>query len=194
MNYAERTLNFLFNPFGRIPRAEYIAFVLATWLMAALSFWKMTEANAIALGIFFMFPTVCVAIRRWHDFDHTGWWLTLRFAPLLLLWVLGPLNFVILLMQTMPIAVLVMECVMPGTRGANRYGPQPMGFFARRAPRPRTAPAPIAVAAAAKLARKPFATAAKPSRPVTKPVKAKVNKVKAKAKPKAKPAKRNKRK
>lgn len=187
MTYATRTLNFFFSPFGRIPRAEYIVFVLATWLVTALSFWKLGEHIAIPLGIFLTFPAVCVAIRRWHDFDHTGWWLTLRFAPLLLLWAFGPLGFVMLLMQTMPIAVLVMECVMPGTRGPNRHGPQPLGFFASRAPKPRVAPQPMPIAVAAKLARKPVVKASKPSRPVARPVKAK-----AKVKAKTKPAKRKK--
>jgi uncharacterized membrane protein YhaH (DUF805 family) len=56
-----------------------------------------------------LLPNVAVGVRRLHDTDRTGWWLLLVFIPLI-----GA------------IILIVWFCTM-GTRGYNRFGPDPLG-------------------------------------------------------------------
>jgi uncharacterized membrane protein YhaH (DUF805 family) len=59
-----------------------------------------------ALGIFI--PYLAVGVRRLHDTDRSGWWLLIGLIPLI-----GGL-------------VLLVFFIMSGTRGANRFGPDPV--------------------------------------------------------------------
>jgi uncharacterized membrane protein YhaH (DUF805 family) len=60
-----------------------------------------------ALAIFI--PSLAVQVRRLHDQDKSGWWVLLNFIPYI-----GA------------IVILVMMC-LDGTRGPNRFGPDPKG-------------------------------------------------------------------
>lgn len=53
-------------------------------------------------------PYFAVAVRRLHDIDRSGWWLLLAFIPLI-----GGI-------------VLLVFFIMSGTRGPNRFGPDPI--------------------------------------------------------------------
>ena len=53
-------------------------------------------------------PSIAVGVRRLHDTDRSGWWLLLGFVPFV-----GWL-------------VLFIFMVMGGTRGPNRFGPDPV--------------------------------------------------------------------
>lgn len=125
---------------GRSTRRELFAFDLtllaaltlawhapdlaAPWLAALDLRPEMARGGVLlaALGFVLLFgaaPGIAVHARRLHDADRSGWWLLLPVAtPLLLL---------------------------PGTRGANRYGTDPRGP-ARAAPAPDSAPEPLRVA------------------------------------------------
>ena len=59
-----------------------------------------------ALGI--LIPHLAVMVRRLHDTDRSGWWLLLGLLPLL-----GGL-------------VLLIFFIIGGTRGPNRFGPDPV--------------------------------------------------------------------
>ncbi|WP_300115411.1 DUF805 domain-containing protein [Sphingobium sp.] len=59
-----------------------------------------------ALGI--LIPHLAVMVRRLHDTDRSGWWLLLGLLPLL-----GGL-------------VLLIFFIIGGTRGPNRFGPDPI--------------------------------------------------------------------
>jgi hypothetical protein len=59
---------------------------------------------------------VVVQVRRWHDINASGWWVLLNAIPYL-----GH-------------AATIIVCgFIPGTRGLNRFGPDPLG----RTPRPQ---------------------------------------------------------
>ncbi|QFT78436.1 DUF805 domain-containing protein [Erythrobacter sp. THAF29] len=62
----------------------------------------------VYLGLFFI-PGLAVTVRRFHDQDKSGWFILLQFIP----YVGG-------------LIVLVFMC-LEGTRGPNRYGPDPKG-------------------------------------------------------------------
>ena len=59
----------------------------------------------VSLGLFL--PGLAVAVRRLHDVDRSGWWLRLAFVPLI------------------GIIVLIVWWCTEGTRGPNRFGPDP---------------------------------------------------------------------
>ena len=62
----------------------------------------------VYLALFFI-PGLAVTVRRFHDQDKSGWFVLLQFIPYI-----GPL------------IVLVFMC-LEGTRGPNRFGPDPKG-------------------------------------------------------------------
>lgn len=106
---------------GRSRRAEFWTFVLANSVMIAvlslamIGFGVVKEpaigascgmiAAAFALAV--VLPSLACTVRRLHDTGKTGWWSVLWFIP-----VAGEL-------------VLLVMLAMDGTRGSNRYGPDP---------------------------------------------------------------------
>jgi len=104
---------------GRAPRSEYWWFTLflllagfALGLADALFFLTPADQTGPLNTIFTLatlLPSLAVGARRLHDVDRTGWWL--------LLWLVPVLGWLILLWWT----------VQPGTRGPNRFGPDPLG-------------------------------------------------------------------
>ena len=123
---------------GRAPRSEYWFFVLAQtialyaiWIVASIvgaMFGIATGTHGAPSvqpqhfdpaslyiqipGFLFMLalwlPTISVAVRRLHDVNRSGWWLWLNLIPIAgALW------------------LLVWKC-SSGTRGDNRFGPNPL--------------------------------------------------------------------
>jgi uncharacterized membrane protein YhaH (DUF805 family) len=112
---------------GRSPRAEYWWFALLILLavfafvllsMAALGGPTDLESDSrpvasivlvilalACLGIFI--PSIAVQVRRMHDQDMSGWWVLLFAIPYI-----GPLIGLVFML-------------IPGTRGPNRFGPDP---------------------------------------------------------------------
>ena len=119
-----------FNFSGRARRAEYWTFHLFNTLVLfglafALGMVAGKEAAGPFAGLFMLaslMPGLAVAVRRMHDIDKSGWNLLLGFIPLI-----GPI-------------LILFFAVKDGTRGENRFGPDP------KAPLP--APSKSSVAAA----------------------------------------------
>ena len=63
----------------------------------------------LLFGLAILIPSIAVQVRRFHDQDKSGWFVLLNLIPYL-----GG------------IIVLVFMC-LEGTRGPNRYGPDPKG-------------------------------------------------------------------
>lgn len=79
-----------------------------------------------------LIPSIAVGIRRLHDIDRTGWWLMLGYGPSILSTILAMAESVELaaifnLLSMIGFIVLLVFAVLPGTRGPNRYGPDPKG-------------------------------------------------------------------
>ncbi|MFV0625265.1 DUF805 domain-containing protein [Sphingomonas sp. ac-8] len=105
---------------GRSRRREYWMFQLFYGIVIAvlvgLAF-LMGDPNSpatfplILLGLFVLatiVPAIAVQVRRFHDQDKSGWFVLINFVP----YVGGIVTFVFM--------------VLPGTRGANRFGPDPI--------------------------------------------------------------------
>lgn len=104
---------------GRSRRKEYWFFVLGVFIVAIIL--SIIEGAAGLSGmiagaygpltaLFFLgilVPSIAVQVRRFHDQDKSGWWVLIGLIP-----ILGGL------------AVLVFM-FLEGTRGPNRFGPDP---------------------------------------------------------------------
>ncbi len=106
---------------GRAPRAElwwWVLFVLLLDIGASLigvaldsgaeggHVYVMVLRGLASLAV--LLPGLAVAVRRLHDIDKSGWWLLIGIIPFF-----GAL------------VLLIFYC-LPGMRGANRFGPDPL--------------------------------------------------------------------
>ncbi len=91
---------------GRARRKEYWYFVLFHLIFIILSSLIADAMNSqlvYAIYILALFiPTMAVSVRRMHDINKSGWFILI------------------------PIYNLILYCT-PGTRGENKYGPDPTG-------------------------------------------------------------------
>lgn len=113
---------------GRAPRSEYWWFMLfcmvVPWAVSLISavffsdvfYVEVGEAHGQPLGLdafvalftlFTFIPSLAVTVRRFHDMDHTGWWLLLAFTGI------GTI-------------VVFFWLMFRGTTGPNRFGPDPL--------------------------------------------------------------------
>lgn len=76
----------------------------STWAGYRTQGGPLTGLFALAMVI----PYLAVAVRRLHDGDRSGWWLLIGLIP-----VIGGL-------------VLLVFFIISGTRGPNRFGPDPV--------------------------------------------------------------------
>ena len=101
---------------GRARRAEFwyytliytllsIACAVVDGFIGARSGMGILQA-LLTLALFI--PTLAVTVRRLHDTDRSGWWFLISFVPVI--------GFI----------VLLIFMVLPGTSGANRFGPDPI--------------------------------------------------------------------
>jgi uncharacterized membrane protein YhaH (DUF805 family) len=105
---------------GRARRKEYWMFVLlniAAVIVASILDGVAGLSGVIAgvygpitaaVGLGLIVPSIAVGIRRLHDTDRSGWWLLIAFVPFV-----GGI-------------VLLVFMILEGTRGSNRFGPDPL--------------------------------------------------------------------
>ncbi|MDG9926081.1 MULTISPECIES: DUF805 domain-containing protein [unclassified Pseudomonas] len=107
----------VFTTDGRIGRVRYLGWSMALMLLGLLAYGIAMGAMAISpvLGGILMIPvligavvvSVMIGVQRLHDIGWSGWLWLLNFVPLV-----GSVFAILML-------------VIPGTQGANRYGPPP---------------------------------------------------------------------
>ena len=123
---------------GRSRRREFWMFVLFNYIVAfawgavlglvmlLLYFMDMSEDGMMTIcyllivpyclwSLYIMVPGLAVAVRRLHDLDKSGWYLLIGLIPLV-----GGI-------------ILIVWYASEGTRGPNRYGPDPLAEGAARA-------------------------------------------------------------
>jgi len=113
---------------GRSLRGEVAAFgvgLILLWLLAAgfalaahvahergvadIEFVAIGGLFAGVFGALLIVPTIALLVRRLHDLNLSGWWLLVALVPYL-----GQ-------------AALLVALCRAGTRGRNRFGPDPRG-------------------------------------------------------------------
>lgn len=69
----------------------------------------VTDTVIISLFIIFLWTSLMIEVKRWHDRNKSGWWILIVLLP-----VIGPLW-------------ALAECgFFKGTEGANHFGPDPL--------------------------------------------------------------------
>ena len=104
----------LFSFKGRINRRPYWMFNLCIFvagLMFGLFIEPTKEINKYQLifMLWVLWPSLAVQAKRWHDINKSALWLLINLIP-----IAGPLW------------ALIDNGFIPGTRGPNRYGPDPL--------------------------------------------------------------------
>jgi len=104
---------------GRARRKEFWMFILFSLIISIVlsvidGVLGMRAQNGFGLlsGLYslaVLVPSIAVGVRRLHDRDMTGWFYLLMLVPLA------------------NIALIVIFC-LEGTRGSNKYGPDPKGI------------------------------------------------------------------
>lgn len=66
--------------------AQFAGSYLAISSTAHLGQQAMTGASKgapILVGLLFLWPSLAVSVKRWHDVDKSGWWVLINLIPLL---------------------------------------------------------------------------------------------------------------
>lgn len=129
MEYMFMPLKRYFDFSGRSRRKEYwmffllylVLYIIAGILDVQMGFATTTSASEFGDGtasasfnmqggmltmivaLAFLIPNIAVAVRRMHDNDKSGWWILVPIYNIIVIW------------------------FMEGTKGPNRFGPDPKG-------------------------------------------------------------------
>jgi uncharacterized membrane protein YhaH (DUF805 family) len=100
---------------GRITRATFwlhgVAglFWLGVLLVMLLEIAGVPADTAAALAVLLLvWPNIAISVKRLHDFDFSGWWAAANLV--------APLGSLV---------VMLVDGIVPGTRGPNRFGADP---------------------------------------------------------------------
>jgi uncharacterized membrane protein YhaH (DUF805 family) len=109
-------MEFLFSAKGRVSRSQFwLKWVLPYFIVTFVLSWVLSmilepTLSLILLSIYLvvaLWPSIAIYIKRSHDRGRSGWFILLLFVPILNIWALIEFLF------------------LPGTLGANGYGPDP---------------------------------------------------------------------
>ncbi len=145
---------------GRIARRTWLAFALSIALLEYLTelilrrvfHWPLPSTSAaspllpsylgdeisLLTALIFLWPSVAIDVKRWHDIGASGWMVLLIYVPAFVLYGFGfagvggtnlhPDARVAALLYLFGLAVLVYFIILAARRGMsgqNRYGPPP---------------------------------------------------------------------
>jgi len=149
IDWAKRPLQKYADFSGRAPRAEYwwytlgviIAYVVLMVVEGIVGLDGMIFGVYGPLSLLMMLallvPGLAVTARRLHDTNRSGWWMLIAVVPYFIVGVLaggaaasGSMGALagaglVSLLALVGAVVLLVFLVLPGTRGDNRYGPDP---------------------------------------------------------------------
>jgi uncharacterized membrane protein YhaH (DUF805 family) len=106
----------LFQFDGRINRAKFwwgVGGLIVGYIILGVVY-GLVDSGAIQgllalVYLAFIWPSLAISIKRWHDRDKSGWWVLIGFIP-----IIGP------------IWALIETGFLEGTSGPNQYGPDPL--------------------------------------------------------------------
>lgn len=104
-------LTFYFSFQGRVSRREYWRrFILPIDVPVGIVLALLTIRHNLIwiqiVSLLFLWPSLAVQAKRWHDRDKSGWWILINYVPAIgVFWAFIETGF------------------LSGTEGENRYGP-----------------------------------------------------------------------
>ena len=113
-------MDLLFSFNGRINRAKFwlgtVCLLVVYIILAVISSATMGQDGPGIIGIIVLiiyiamiWPSVALGVKRFHDRDKSGWWVLISLVP-----IIGGLWYLI-------------ECgFLEGTKGPNKFGPDPL--------------------------------------------------------------------
>jgi uncharacterized membrane protein YhaH (DUF805 family) len=157
IDWAKRPIQKYADFNGRAPRAEFWWYILAVIILSVIAriidgILGIHVAGPygllyliVAVGL--LVPNIAVTVRRLHDTNRTGWWILLPVVPYAVGFFLGGAAImggaatgsamgmgagmgvagIFLVIGAVCALVLLVFYCLPGTRGENRYGPDPYG-------------------------------------------------------------------
>ncbi len=104
----------LFSLKGRVGRKPFWIFnacIFAAGMMFGLIANPAEEISRyqIMFMLWILWPSIAVQAKRWHDINKSAWWVLINFVPI-----------------AGPIWALIQNGFIPGSRGPNRFGPDPL--------------------------------------------------------------------
>jgi uncharacterized membrane protein YhaH (DUF805 family) len=101
---------------GRVGRGAYWRWAVLAMMAGGLTGYALLTIAGMSrdraetlVTALLLWPSVAVTVKRWHDRDHSGWWVLVNLVP-----VIGPLW-------------TVYQCgLRRGTPGPNRFGDAPL--------------------------------------------------------------------
>ncbi len=100
---------------GRINRAKFWLGILIIWVVEGIlgQLLEFTSPLYGVIALVLLWPSLAVAIKRWHDRGKSGWWVLIVLIPLIgFIWAIIETGFLV------------------GTPGPNQYGADPLGSAA----------------------------------------------------------------
>jgi uncharacterized membrane protein YhaH (DUF805 family) len=111
---------FLLSFKGRITRASFLAFnLVVTIFYFGMIFTlggqePLSEETAVVFMVaFLLWPSLAVQAKRWHDINKSGWFILFNLIPFGV------------------IVTFLVNALLPGTNGPNRFGEDPLEGKAR---------------------------------------------------------------
>ena len=111
---SDSWLDLYFSYRGRISRFDYwirgilVGFALGLLVGGLDAALQLQGGLSAIVTLFSLWPGSAILVKRWHDRNKSGWYYFILFIPLVgVIW------------------TFIEAGCLPGTTGANRYGPQP---------------------------------------------------------------------
>lgn len=106
----------LFSLEGRLNRQPFWLYMLAMLVLISVvqtltgSLDDPTPSGATTLiALLLLWPNIAVQVKRWHDTDRSGWWILIGLVPIIgAIW------------------AFIVTGFFSGTKGDNRFGPDPL--------------------------------------------------------------------
>ncbi len=122
---------------GRSNRSEFWGFLVVSQLVvlaaASIDLVLGLEIGGVLIlsgiaGAVYLPPTIAVLVRRLHDLNVSMWWLWAPYLSFFLCILSGLEDRLIIAVPLAEVAIIILACLLPGNRDANRYGPPNLSF------------------------------------------------------------------
>ena len=108
-------MDLFFSLNGRIGRGQFwvgmLCLFVVSLVLSVLGLFILGDSPLLTLIVLLitLWPSICVAGKRFHDRDKSAWWYLISLVPLIgAIWIIVECGFLV------------------GTRGDNRFGPNPV--------------------------------------------------------------------